>query len=58
MGYETRLFDNTRVHTVDIVMDDWDELIANATNEEYLSVLNRTGGKFSFAHCTMTELTL
>ena len=35
MGYETRLFDNTRVHTVDIVMDDWDELIANATNEEY-----------------------
>ena len=35
MGYETRLFDNTQVHTVDIVMDDWDELIANATNEEY-----------------------
>ena len=35
MGYETRLFDNTRVHTVDIVMDDWDELIENATNEEY-----------------------
>ena len=35
MGYETRLFDNTRVHTVDIVMEDWDELIANATNEEY-----------------------
>ena len=38
MGYETRLFDNTRVHTVDIVMDDWDELIANATNEEYYAV--------------------
>ena len=35
MGYENRLFDNTRVHTMDIVMDDWDELIANATTEEY-----------------------
>ena len=35
MGYENRLFDNTRVHTIDIVMDDWDELIANATSEEY-----------------------
>lgn len=35
MGYENRLFDNTRVHTVDIVMDDWDELIDNATSEEY-----------------------
>lgn len=35
MGYESRLFDNTRVHTVDIVMDDWDELIANAVSEEY-----------------------
>ena len=35
MGYENRLFDNTRVHTVDIVMDDWDEFIDNATSEEY-----------------------
>lgn len=35
MGYENRLFDNSKVHTVDIVMDDWDEFIANSTNEEY-----------------------
>ena len=35
MGYETRLFDNTKVHTIDIEMDDWDEFIANATSEEY-----------------------
>lgn len=35
MGYESRLFDNTRVHTIDIVMEDWDDLIANATSEEY-----------------------
>ena len=35
MGYENRLFDNTKVHTIDIVMDDWDEFIDNATSEEY-----------------------
>ena len=38
MGYENRLFDNTRVHTIDIVMNDWDEFIANATSEEYYAV--------------------
>ena len=35
MGYENRLFDNTKVHTIDIVMDDWDEFIDNASSEEY-----------------------
>lgn len=35
MGYEDRLFDNTKVHTVDIVMNDWDEFIDDATSEEY-----------------------
>ncbi len=35
LGYEDRLFDNTRVHTLDIVMNDWDEFIANAETEEY-----------------------
>jgi len=35
MGYENRLFDNTRVHTIDIVMNDWDEFIDNATSEQY-----------------------
>lgn len=35
MGYENRLFDNTRVHTIDIVMENWDEFIDNATSEEY-----------------------
>ncbi|MBO7514355.1 MAG: CotH kinase family protein, partial [Lachnospiraceae bacterium] len=35
MGYENRLFDNTRVHTLDIVMNDWDTFIKNATSEEY-----------------------
>ena len=27
VGYENRLFDTTRVHTIDIVMDDWDDFI-------------------------------
>jgi len=35
MGYENRLFDKTRVHTIDIVMDDWDSFIKTAANEEY-----------------------
>lgn len=35
MGYEDRLFDRIKVHTVDIVMNDWDELIASAASEEY-----------------------
>ena len=35
IGYENRLFDNTRVHTVDIVMDDWDSFIETCESEEY-----------------------
>ena len=34
-GYETRLFDTSKVHTVNIVMDDWDEFIRSCTDEEY-----------------------
>lgn len=35
LGYETRLFDIDRVHTIDIVMEDWDGFIETCTNEEY-----------------------
>ncbi|MBQ2823380.1 MAG: CotH kinase family protein [Oscillospiraceae bacterium] len=35
MGYENRLFDTSRVHTIDIVMDDWDSFIESCENEEY-----------------------
>lgn len=35
MGYENRLFDQSRVHTIDIVMDDWDSFIDTCENEEY-----------------------
>ena len=36
MGYENWLFDTSRVHTIDIVMDDWDGFIASCENEEYV----------------------
>ena len=35
MGYETRLFDTSRVHTVDIVIDDWEGFLETARSEEY-----------------------
>lgn len=35
MGYENRLFDSSKVHSLDIVSEDWDELIENAAEEEY-----------------------
>lgn len=35
MGYENKLFDTSKVHTLNIIMDDWDEFIANCQNEEY-----------------------
>ena len=35
MGYENRLFDTSRVHTIDIVMDDWEGFLETCTNEEY-----------------------
>lgn len=35
MGYENRLFDTSRVHTIDIVMDDWEGFLDTCTNEEY-----------------------
>ncbi len=35
VGYENRLFDTARVHTIDIVMDDWDDFIETCQNEEY-----------------------
>ena len=37
MGYEDRLFDKTSVHSIDIVMNDWDGFIDTCTNEEYTS---------------------
>ena len=35
MGYENRLFNTEKVHTIDIVMNDWDGFIETCENEEY-----------------------
>ena len=35
-GYEGRLFDTGRVHTIDIVMDGWEEFIEGCEDEEYV----------------------
>lgn len=37
MGYASRLFDTERVHTIDIVMDDWEGFLETCENEEYAS---------------------
>ena len=31
--YESRLFDTSYVHTIDIVMDDWDSFLSTCKNE-------------------------
>ena len=35
MGYETCLFDTSEVHTIDIIIDDWDSFISTAQSEQY-----------------------
>ena len=36
-GYSYRLFDDSRVHTVNILCDDWEEFLEEAPEEEYIS---------------------
>ena len=35
MGYEDTLFSTAKVHTIDIVIDDWDAFLSTAVSEEY-----------------------
>ena len=35
MGYEDRLFDTSTIHSVQIIMDDWEGFLSTCTNEEY-----------------------
>ncbi len=35
VGYENRLFDRSRVHTIDIVINDWEGFIEGCESEEY-----------------------
>ena len=47
-GYETRLFDPSKVHTIDIVIDDWDAFVETAPEETYAAcTLVIDGEKFS-----------
>lgn len=34
-GYETRLFDKSRFHTIDILIDDWQAFLDTALEEQY-----------------------
>ena len=36
MGYETRLFDYAKVHSLDIVMEGWEDFLSVCENEEYV----------------------
>lgn len=33
--YEEKLFDTSKVHTIDIIMDNWDDFLDNCESEEY-----------------------
>lgn len=47
-GYETRLFDNSRVHNINIAIDDWQSFLDKAEDEQYQSCnLVIDGEKFS-----------
>ena len=47
-GYETRLFDPSRVHTIDILIEDWDAFLETAAEETYTAcTLVIDGEKFS-----------
>lgn len=35
MGYESKLFDTSKVHTIDIIIDDWNGFLQTARSEEY-----------------------
>ena len=50
IGYENRLFDQSQVHTIDIVMDDWDGFLETCSSEEYSAcTLVIDGEKFGSA---------
>ncbi len=36
-GYESRLFDPSRVHSVDLVVDDWEDFLESCEDEEYVA---------------------
>ncbi|MDO4582275.1 MAG: CotH kinase family protein [Bacillota bacterium] len=47
--YATRLFDREKVHTIDLIVEDWDSFLANASGEQYVSCTVVVDGE-SFNH--------
>lgn len=37
LGYENKLFDTSTVHSIDILMEDWEGFLATCTDEEYVT---------------------
>lgn len=37
LGYESRIFNTSKVHTIDIIMNDWEDFISSCTDEKYKS---------------------
>ena len=54
-GYATRLFDDSRVHTIDIQIEDWDAFIENAESEEYEACTKSTGRSSIISACGPRE---
>ena len=47
--YASRLFDHSRVHTIDIQIEDWNSFLQNASGEEYVSCTLQIDGE-TFSH--------
>ena len=57
-GYEARLFDKTKVHTVDILMEDWDAFLETAARRSMPHVhWSLTERNFLMSACGPREIT-
>jgi len=60
MGYENKLFDTSAVHTLNIIMDDWDAFTDNCRSEEYYDctvvIDDETYKKFSAKHLLLWKM--
>ena len=45
IGYEDRIFDTSKIHTIDIEYDDWVEFIRGCTDEQYIDVTATVDGE-------------
>lgn len=52
LGYENRLFDASRVHTLDLVVDDWDGFLEGCEDEKYVACAAVIDGE-SYKHVAL-----